>query len=120
LACATGSAPTISLRSTTFSRGEVTAQRRIIDRTQERFDLWPERLTGDTGYGWAENLAWLAHEPGIEPHIPVFDKSQRTDGTFSRGDFAYDRKRDCYVCPAGKERTPAAAKKLPNAAPVRR
>jgi hypothetical protein len=33
----------------------------------------------------------------------VFDKSQRTDGTFSRDDFAYDRDRDCYICPAGKE-----------------
>jgi hypothetical protein len=35
--------------------------------------------------------------------IPVFDKSRRTDGTFSRDDFAYDRERDCYICPAGKE-----------------
>jgi hypothetical protein len=43
------------------------------------------------------------HERGIEPHIPVFDKSQRTDGTFSRDDFAYDHKRDRYICPAGKE-----------------
>ena len=48
-------------------------------------------------------LDWLVHERGIEPHIPVFDKSQRTDGTFSRDDFAYDHKRDCYICPAGKE-----------------
>jgi hypothetical protein len=58
---------------------------------------------GRRPYGSAENLAWLVHERGIEPHIPVFDKSQRTDGTFSRDDFAYDRKRDCYICPAGKE-----------------
>ncbi len=26
----------------------------------------------------AENLAWLVHERGIGPHIPVFDKSART------------------------------------------
>jgi hypothetical protein len=45
----------------------------------------------------------LVHERGIEPHIPVFDKSQRSDGTFSRSDFAYDHKRDKYTCPAGKE-----------------
>jgi hypothetical protein len=32
----------------------------------------------------------------------VFDKSQRSDGTFSRDAFAYDHKRDCYICPAGK------------------
>src|SRR5436190_22848655 len=79
------------------------AQHRMIDRTQERFGLWPERLAADAAYGSAENLAWLVHERAIEPHIPVFDKSQRTDGTFSRDDFAYDRERDCYICPAGKE-----------------
>src|SRR5881392_244497 len=42
---------------------------------------------------------------GIEPHIPVFDKSQRTDGAFSREDFTYDHASDAYRCPAGK--TPA-------------
>lgn len=51
-------------------------------------------------------LAWLVHERGIEPHIPVFDKSARTDGTFSRSDFAYDHARDLYACPAGKELRP--------------
>ena len=38
----------------------------------------------------------------IEPHIPVFDKSNRTDGTFSRADFVFDAERDHYTCPAGK------------------
>jgi transposase len=89
--------------TTAVRQAEVTAQRIMIDRTQSRFGLWPERLTADAGYGSAENLAWLVHERGIEPHIPVFDKSQRSDGTFSRDEFAYDHKRDCYICPAGKE-----------------
>ena len=48
-------------------------------------------------------LNWLVNDRGIEPHIPVFDKSQHADGTFSRDDFTYHHKRDCYVCPAGKE-----------------
>ena len=42
------------------------------------------------------------HERGIEPHVPVFDKSQRTDGTFSRADFTYDHQGDVYVSPGGK------------------
>lgn len=75
----------------------------MLDRTQERFGLWPARLAADSAYGSAENLAWLVHERGIEPHIPVFDKSQRSDGTFSRADFAYDHARDLYTCPGGKE-----------------
>jgi hypothetical protein len=38
----------------------------------------------------AEMLGWLVDERGIEPHVKVFDKSERSDGTFSRGDFTYD------------------------------
>jgi hypothetical protein len=88
--------------TTAVRQAEVTAQQRMIDRTQERFGLWPERLAADTAYGSAENLAWLVDERGIEPHIPVFDKSQRTDGTFSRDDFAYNHASDTYRCPGGK------------------
>jgi hypothetical protein len=69
---------------------------------QERFGIWPERLAADTGYGSAENLAWLVHERGIEPHIPVFEKN-RTDGSFGRADFLYDHTADIYTCPGGKQ-----------------
>ena len=89
--------------TTAVRQAEVEAQHRMLDRVSERFDLWPERLVADAGYGSAENLASLVHERGIEPHIPVFDKSARTDGSFSRSDFVYDHKRDLYVCPGGKE-----------------
>ena len=41
-------------------------------------------------------------EQKIEPHLPVFDKSTRRDGTYSRADFAYDAETDRYTCPAGK------------------
>jgi hypothetical protein len=66
-------------------------------------DLFPAKLIGDTAYGTAAMLNWLVNEHGIEPHIPVFDKSQHADGTFSRDELAYDPKRDCYICPAGNE-----------------
>src|SRR5215469_2099845 len=68
--------------TTAVRQAEVTAQQRMIDRTKERFGLWPERLAADAAYGSAENLAWLVHQRGIEPHIPVFDNSQRTDGPY--------------------------------------
>jgi hypothetical protein len=41
----------------------------------------------------------------ITPHIPVWDKSARPDGTFIRADFAFDQKRNVYVCPGGAELT---------------
>jgi hypothetical protein len=47
-------------------------------------------------------LAWLVKERGIAPHIPVFDKSKRQDGSLSRADFTWDGERDLYVCPRGK------------------
>src|SRR6266404_2486076 len=76
----------------------------FIDRTYYFFvDRRFLDLIGDTAYGTAEMLNWLVNERGIEPHIPVFDKSQHTDGPFSCDDFVYDHKRDCYICPAGKE-----------------
>jgi IS5 family transposase len=60
-------------------------------------------LAADTAYGSAESLAWLVKRKEIAPHIPVFDKSNRTDGTFSRADFVFDVEGDRYTCPAGKE-----------------
>ena len=74
--------------TTAIRQAEVLAAKRMVERSMEHFDLYPERLIGDTAYGPAEMLDWLVH--GIEPHIPVYDKSQRSDGTFSRDDFSYD------------------------------
>ena len=39
------------------------------------------------------------------PHIPVWNMSKRKDGTFSRDDFIFDKKRNIYNCPAGKTLT---------------
>jgi hypothetical protein len=83
-------------------QGEVEAAKTMIDRTEERFGLKPERLAGDTAYGSGANLDWLVNEAKIAPHIPVIDKSKREDGTFSREDFRFDKERNVYICPAGK------------------
>jgi len=91
--------------STAVRQAEVTAAKTMIGRAEERLGLYPERLAGDSAYGSAAMLDWLVHERGIEPHIPVFDKSKRADDTFSRGDFAYDAKADTYRCPGGKRLT---------------
>lgn len=42
-------------------------------------------------------------EKGIEPHIPVFDKSAHKDGIFERADFTFDHGEDHYACPGGKQ-----------------
>src|SRR5213592_1142406 len=91
--------------SRAIRQAEVGAAKTMIERTEERFGLKPERLAADTAYGAAPMLNWLVEEKGIAPHIPVNDKSQRDDGTFSRSDFRYDPTGDVYHCPAGKTLT---------------
>jgi Transposase DDE domain len=83
---------------------EIAVTQTMIARVEHRFDLRPRRLAGDTAYGAVRLLKWLA-DRNIAPHIPVWDKSARPDGTFSRADFAFDRERNVYVCPGGAELT---------------
>src|ERR1700687_2693098 len=78
---------------------EVLATKTMIERTAKCFDLKPKRLAADTAYGTGKFLGWLAGEK-ITPHIPVWDRSEREDGTYSRSDFKWHKQR--YVCPNGK------------------
>src|SRR5260370_23379936 len=89
--------------SRAIRQAEVGAARTRIERTEGAFGIKPERLVADTAYGAAPMLNWLVETKGIAPHIPVFDKSKRDDGTFSRGDFRYDPTSDVYHCPGGKQ-----------------
>lgn len=83
-------------------QAEVGAAHTMIARTEDRFGIHPARLAADSAYGSAGMLGWLVSERAIEPHIPVFDKSAREDGTFVRDAFAYDPETNIYLCPAGK------------------
>jgi hypothetical protein len=76
---------------------EVPAARTMVERTEQRMGLKPQRLAADTAYGTGGILAWVVAK-GIEPRIPV----RRKDGTLSRDDFRFDKDRDMYVCPTGK------------------
>ena len=80
---------------------EVAATKTMINRTQETFGLKLKRLAADTAYGTGKLLAWLL-EKDITPHIPVWERYERTDGMFSRLDFTYDAERDVYICPNGQ------------------
>src|ERR1700744_6430983 len=91
--------------TTAIRQAEVLAAKRMIERSMERFDLHPAKLMGDSAYGSADMLGWLVDEHGIEPHVTVFDKSARKDGTFAREDFSYDPAGDVYLCPGGKTLT---------------
>src|SRR5271169_106407 len=80
---------------------EVASTKTMLDRTERSFGLKPKRLAADTAYGTSRFLGWLIGRR-IAPHIPVRDASERDDGTFSRSDFRWDRRRGVYICPNNK------------------
>jgi len=91
--------------TTAIRQAEVLAAKRMIERAAKNFALHPSRLLGDSAYGSADMLGWLVDEHGIEPHVTVFDKSARKNGTFAREHFNFDPARDVYICPGGKTLT---------------
>ena len=81
-------------------QAEVGSTKTMLKRVKAKFDLHPERLIADTAYGTGPLLGWLVDRK-IAPHIPVFDKSGRNDGTWTRADFEWDAENDQYICPEG-------------------
>ena len=81
---------------------EVDSVRTMIDRVEKHFALKPKRLIGDMAYGAAAMLGWLVQDKQIAPHIPVWDRSERDDGTYGRSAFSFDAAQNRYQCPGGK------------------
>jgi hypothetical protein len=79
---------------------EVESTRTMIDRIERRHDLKPHRLVGDTAYGTAAMLGWMVGRE-IAPHVPVWSKAPRKDGTFSISEFEWDETANEYRCPTG-------------------
>jgi IS5 family transposase len=93
----------VDVEATTANRkAEVESAKVMVERVEARFEMKPNRLIGDTAYGTAEILGWMVDEKAIEPHVPVWEKGERNDGTFSRSDFAFDPSSDTFTCPGGK------------------
>jgi hypothetical protein len=76
---------------------EVESTKTMLDRTEWCFNLKPKRLAADTAYGTGRLVGRR-----IAPHIPVREASGRDDGTFSRRNFRWDKRRGVYVCPNNK------------------
>ena len=73
----------------------------MVDRVEALLGVTPERLIGDTAYGTAAMLAWMVDEKGIEPHVPVWDKTQRAGDSLSSTEFQWDEQANEYRCPQG-------------------
>lgn len=83
---------------------EIVAARRMVERQRTDGHPGPALLAADKSYGTGSFLGWLNRQ-GIEPMIPVLDRTQQTDGKFGRDQFTFDPERDLFICPAGHELT---------------
>ena len=81
---------------------EVAATRTLLRRAADRFAVSPERLAADKAYGSAGLLRWL-FERGIEPHVPLLDRTAQTQGKLARSAFTYDAAADAFTCPEGHQ-----------------
>jgi transposase len=93
----------VDVEATAAHRTEETeATKVMIERVAERHEITPQRLIGDTAYGTGPMLEWMVQDKGIEPHVPVWEKTERNDGTFSVTDFRWDEQANEYRCPRGE------------------
>ena len=96
----------LDVEATTAHRTyEVESTKTMIERVERQLKVRPRRLVADTAYGNAPLLHWMVNDKRIEPHIPVWEKSKRDDGTFSTSDFRFHKESKAYVCPGGKQLT---------------
>jgi|TARA_B100000315_G_scaffold205149_1_gene198805 transposase len=86
-----------------YRPAEVEATKTMIERVEARFKMKPKRLLGDTAYGAAKFVAWMVDDKLIEPHVPLWEKGERSDGSYSRSDFIFDPDSDSFTCPGGKQ-----------------
>jgi transposase len=93
----------VDVEETAAHRTEETeATKTMIGRVEKRHDLKPQRLIGDTAYGTGPMLEWMVEDKDIEPHVPVWEKFRRTEGTFTVSDFKWDEQANEYRCPRGE------------------
>lgn len=80
---------------------EVESTKTMVQRVEDRFDIKPTRLVGDTAYGTAPMLNWMVNEKNIAPHVRVWDRTQRKDETLSSSEFQWNEEANEYLCPEG-------------------
>lgn len=69
---------------------EVESTKTMVDCVEQRFSLKPDRLVRDAAYGTGPMLEWMVEDKGIAPHVPVWDRSERKDGTLSSSEFQWN------------------------------
>jgi len=74
-----------------------------IRKIKWKYKIRPDSLGADKGYATGEFINNLINED-IQPHIPILDYQRHNHkGIYGREEFKYDKIRDIFICPEGKE-----------------
>ncbi len=79
---------------------EIVAAKAMLARAAGVFGFAPSCLGADKSYGTGPFLAWLLAR-GVDPHVPVLDRTAQTNGMFTRESFTYIEAEDAWHCPSG-------------------
>lgn len=76
-----------------------------IEQAQDNLGKQCEVACADSGYAYTSKLKEVADQ-GIKVIVPTQKQaSEKEPAPFAKENFSYDRERDCYLCPEGKELT---------------
>ncbi len=96
------------ITSTQTTSGEIDDSHKmksLMDSHTENTGVKVQTVVADSKYGTIENFLTCA-DRGVRAHMPDLKKKQETSGhrkgIFMAKEFAYDRIKDAYICPAGK------------------
>jgi len=79
---------------------EIVVAKAMLARVEAAFGFAPSCLGANKSYGTGPFLAWLLAR-GVDPHVPVLDRTAQTDGMFTRESFTYIETEDAWRCPSG-------------------
>jgi hypothetical protein len=114
--------------SRAIRQAEVGAGKTMIERTEERFGLRPERLVGDTAYGAAAMLNWLSKKKGSRrislfsinrsgmmapSRAATFDMTRPATSTAARAESGLERAAPCTRQDASVSCQQARPRRLP-------
>lgn len=74
----------------------------LISKSYEKHGILPKDVGCDTKYGTADNYRFLI-ENNIKPSITYAGGKNSSTGLMSKDEFIYDKLKDQYMCPEGRE-----------------
>lgn len=83
---------------------------KLLERHRQNTGRSAKTVVGDGRYGTIANYLHCS-DSGVRPHLKDVEKAKRRSkkyrgGMFAAEVFIYDKKKDRYICPAGKELKP--------------